>query len=303
MDNLEVLYQTLKSRGLHINKAVSLAELTTWGVGGKAALLLIAQSIPELSSVVLEADKLHVRWMVIGNGSNLLFADGGFPGMIVKLGRGFDRVKVDGRVCRAGAGVSLSKLVREASEKALGDLTFLTGIPGTVGGAIAVNAGAQGRSISECLSRVWYLDKSAEVIESDISEMCFTYRYSSLHGAGVIVEAAFALREEDREALLAKRKQYQWARRYQPKRRTAGCVFKNPGSEMPAGRLIEAAGLKGLRIGGAEVSKHHANFIVTDEGATSEDVVKLIKEITSRVKGKAGIDLDLEVEIVPDSSS
>ncbi|MBW5444827.1 UDP-N-acetylmuramate dehydrogenase [Cohnella sp. CFH 77786] len=274
-----------------------LAPYTTWKIGGPADILIVPENREELAAALALLHRHGVPWHVLGRGSNTLVADKGVRGAVVKLGDGFDDVRFEGNTVTAGASYSFIKLSVVAGKEGLTGLEFAGGIPGTVGGAVYMNAGAHGSDVSRIF-------QSADIVWVDGSEatltgegMNFSYRHSVLHEKrGIVTRASFRLEPGDRKEIAAALASYKdRRRRTQPLQEPcAGSVFRNPPGDHAA-RLIEAAGLKGLRVGGAQVSPIHANFIVNLGGATAEDVLALMGRIQRTIEDRNGITLVPEV--------
>ena len=272
---------------------------TTFRIGGPADALFFPANADELSRALRIAEELDEPCFVMGNGSNLLVRDGGLRGLVICVGEPMSAISVEGTTVRAQAGASLSRLAREALNAGLAGLVFASGIPGSVGGAVAMNAGAYGGEICNVLSRALVLDNGVAAWKS-AEELHMGYRNSDVLRRGLIVlEAEFALSEGDRDALLAETNEL--ARRRREKQPlnlpNAGSTFKRPEGHF-AGALIQEAGLKGCRVGGAQVSELHAGFIVNAGGATARDVLDLIAHVRARVKETSGVDLEPEVRII-----
>ncbi|RED64194.1 UDP-N-acetylmuramate dehydrogenase [Cohnella phaseoli] len=274
-----------------------LSKHTTWKIGGPADALIVPANEEELEAVLRLCAVHGVPWCVLGRGSNTLVSDKGVRGAVIKLGGGFDELRFDGETVVAGASYSFIKLSVMAGKEGLTGLEYAGGIPGSVGGAVYMNAGAHGSDISRILqsaSIVWE-DGSREVLGN--AEMKFSYRHSILQERrGIVTRAEFRLAQGDRKEIAAALATYKdRRRRTQPLQMAcAGSVFRNPPNDHAA-RLIEAAGLKGLREGAAEVSQMHANFIVNHGGAKAEDVLTLIGKVQQIVKQTYGITLVTEV--------
>lgn len=274
-----------------------LAGYTTWKIGGPADLLIIPGTAEELATALALLYRHGVPWCVLGRGSNTLVSDKGVRGAVIKLGDGFDDVRFDGDTVTAGASYSFIKLSVMAGKEGLTGLEFAGGIPGTVGGAVYMNAGAHSSDISRILQSadiIWE-DGSREVFGKE--QMAFTYRHSILHERrGIVTRAVFRLASGDRKEIAAALASFKDRRlRTQPLQMAcAGSVFRNPPNDHAA-RLIEAAGLKGLREGGAEVSQLHANFIVNHGDATAEDVLTLMRRVQQTIEQTYGILLVPEV--------
>ncbi|MBR3504233.1 MAG: UDP-N-acetylmuramate dehydrogenase [Clostridia bacterium] len=272
---------------------------TTFRVGGPADALFLPANGDEIVRAMREARDLGQDCFVMGNGSNLLVRDGGIRGLVIVIGEPMSGVRVEGNILRAQAGAPLTRAAREAASASLKGLAFASGIPGSVGGAVAMNAGAYGGEIKDALARALVLEGEKPVWKTP-EELRMTYRDSDALRRGLIVlEAEFRLTPGDREAILAEMNEL--ARRRREKQPlalpSAGSTFKRPEGHF-AGALIEAAGLKGLRVGGAQVSELHAGFIVNTGGATARDVQDLIALVQARVLAASGVALEPEVRII-----
>jgi UDP-N-acetylmuramate dehydrogenase len=278
-----------------------IAPLTTFRIGGPAALFVEAQDDGALAAVGEAIDAAGVPVAVIGKGSNMLVADEGFPGIVVRLGRGFRWVGRDGDRLSAGGAMPLPAMAGVAMGHRLSGLEFCVAIPASLGGAVKMNAGAHGRSISDVVDRVevFPLTGSGPRRSLESSEVGFAYRRSHLPDASIVVGATVRLEPAADEEIRAHMEEArEWRRRTQPLAEpNCGSVFKNPEGDHAA-RLIESARAKGLRVGGARVSEKHANFIVADPGARASDVWGLIRQVRSRVEQHAGIRLETEVELM-----
>lgn len=277
-----------------------LANHTTWRIGGPADLLIQPKDKESLIKVLQIVHRHEIPWSVIGRGSNLLVRDRGIRGAVLKVTEGLSHCEFRGEEVCVGAGYSMIRLAMETGKMGLTGMEFAGGIPGTVGGAVYMNAGAHGSDLSRILIEAEILFEDGEVIVLTNEEMNFSYRTSLLQQRkGIVVEARFRLQPGDRKeiaATLAANKERR--RETQPLQMPcAGSVFRNPPGDH-AGRLIEAAGLKGYRYGGAQVSEIHANFIVNRGGATATDVLTLINHIRSTIQTKFGVDLHPEVLVV-----
>ncbi|QHT60350.1 UDP-N-acetylmuramate dehydrogenase [Paenibacillus lycopersici] len=277
-----------------------LAAYTTWKIGGPADVLIIPDTQDQLVAVIRLLRSYGLPWTNLGRGSNLLVSDKGIRGVVIQPGEGFDYVRFDGNLVHAGAAYSLIKLAMLASRRGLSGLEFAGGIPGSVGGAVYMNAGAHGSDVSRIFKSADIVLETGELVRFGAEEMSFSYRHSCLHDRpGIVTGAVFELEEGDRNeisAVLAANKQ----RRLDTQPLTqpcAGSVFRNPPNDHAA-RLIQEAGLKGMRQGGAEVSTQHANFIVNTGQATAEDVLTLMKTIQQTIKERYGIQLVAEVLVV-----
>lgn len=281
--------------GCPVQAGVPLGPLTTLGVGGPASALATPGDRAELTALLEAAAGLPL--LVLGGGSNVLVADAGWDGLVVRLGGGFTGVDVRGTRLVLGAGASLSAALVAAERAGLSGLEELCGIPGTLGGAVAGNAGAWGRQIGELVASVEALEPGGSFVRLGPGEIQFGYRWSSLAGAGlVLTRVELELAPGDRERIARRRAELQAerARRQPLGERTAGSFFRNPPGDS-AGRLIEEAGCKGAREGAAVVSGRHANFIVNEGGATAAQVVRLASRVRRAVLERFGVALEPEV--------
>ncbi|HBH54818.1 MAG TPA: UDP-N-acetylenolpyruvoylglucosamine reductase [Planctomycetaceae bacterium] len=271
----------------------------TWlKVGGPAQFLVRPRTRDELVQVVATCHEEQIPVHVLGSGSNLLVRDEGVSGVVLHLGSAeLGHVTVDGNRVRAGAGALLSHTISESVKAGLGGLDALVGIPGTIGGALHGNAGGKSGDIGQFVKSVDVLTASGEQRTRRDEELSFSYRQSSLNEL-ILLEAEFELAPESYDLITHRmRKLWIMKKATQPLVfQSAGCIFKNPRG-MSAGLLIDQAGLKGTRIGHAEISDRHANFIVTHTGATARDVLRLIDLARSKVSEQFGVELELEVQI------
>jgi len=275
-----------------------LAPHTTWGIGGPAALWAEPADTADLQTLVGACGAAGVPFFVIGAGSNLLVSDTGFKGVAVALCRLAD-MRISGTHVMAGAGTSLRTLVRETMAAGLSGLECLCGVPGTVGGGLATNAGAKGRAISDTVETIEMLGHDGAVAAQPHAAFTFGYRASSVKQQGVVCAAQFRLDPKNpAEIKQTLRSSMQERKARQPlAAKTAGSVFKNPPYDA-AGRLIETSGCKGWAEGGAVVSEKHANFIVNRGGARAQDVLALMARVRAQVAKVTGVELEPEVEIV-----
>lgn len=274
-----------------------LAPYTTWKIGGPADVMVTPSSKEKLAETVQLLHRLGVPWFLLGRGSNLLVSDKGFRGAVIRLGPAFDQVRFDGATVYAGAAISFVKLSVLAGKEGLTGLEFAGGIPGSVGGAVYMNAGAHGADVSRILNKAEVLLETGEWRTMEKGDLQYGYRHSVLQETrGIVTEAVFELAYGDRKEIAGAMAAYKdRRRRTQPLQYPcAGSTFRNPPGGFAA-KLIEEAGLKGKRIGGAEVSVQHANFIINTGHATAEDVLALIAHIQSTVQEKFGLELVPEV--------
>ncbi|MDO3678142.1 UDP-N-acetylmuramate dehydrogenase [Paenibacillus ehimensis] len=277
-----------------------LAPYTTWKIGGPADILLIPRTRSQLIDAVKLLNRHETPWTVLGRGSNMLVSDKGIRGAVIKLGDALETVRFEGELVYAGGAYSFIKLSVMAGKEGLTGLEFAGGIPGTVGGAVYMNAGAHGSDVSRILLRAEVLLPTGELVTLNNEDLAYAYRHSILQTKpGIVTEAVFQLRYGDRKEIAATLASYKDRRlRTQPLQLAcAGSVFRNPQGHFAA-KLIEEAGLKGLRVGGAEVSPLHANFIVNTGQATAHDVLTLIEQVKTAVKEKFGVCLVPEVLVV-----
>ena len=296
------LVAALESRlspGAVIRRDEPMARRTTLRVGGVADLFVEPDGERDLAIVLEETQRFQVPWRILGRGSNLLVRDAGVRGVVISLGRPvFATIEGEGCRLRCGAGARLKEVSNEARRRGLAGLEFLAGIPGSVGGALRMNAGAWNAMTFEVLDEVRYMGPDGSVVERPASEVPARYRRCDLFRDHIALGAVFRGREAttaEVEKTLNELNAKRWAS--QPAAPSAGCIFKNP-STIPAGRLIDELGLKGTRVGGASVSMEHGNFIVNDGRATANDVLTLIERIRDCAREQRGVELETEVEIL-----
>ncbi len=274
---------------------------TTMKIGGPADLLIEPSSVQNLAKVMEFIRKHHLKWRAIGRGSNLLVSDKGMEGAVIKLGSGLDDLEINGEEIKVGSGYSLISLSTMISKKGLSGLEFASGIPGSVGGAVYMNAGAHGSDISRILIKAHVLFEDGTMSWLTNEEMEFSYRTSILQKKrpGIVVEAVFQLKEGNQKEIVAEmQKNKDYRKVTQPwNYPCAGSIFRNP---LPyyAGKLIEEAGLKGFQIGGAKISEMHGNFIVNAGNATAKDVLEVIQHVKDRIFELYGVKMETEVEII-----
>ena len=275
-----------------------LAMHTWFQLGGPAEYFAEPETVDELTALVRRCHEEGVPTRLLGQGSNILVRDEGVPGMVIRLSApAFCGIRVEGHTLVASGGALLGRVVTTAVHRGLAGLETLIGIPGTVGGALHGNAGAHGESIGQWTLQATVVTTSGEICRRGSEELSFGYRQSNLDDL-VILETHCELQEDDPREL-AQRMQKHWIVRKasQPLgHQCAGCAFKNPRG-MSAGEIIDDAGLKGTRIGGAVVSDRHANFIVAEPECSSQDVLRLIELIRGQIHDRMGIELELELEI------
>lgn len=277
-----------------------MSNYTTWKIGGPADVLIIPKGKQELIRTMQIIHRHKQPWTKIGKGSNTLVMDKGIRGIVVKLGEGLSGLEFEGNLVRVGAAFGLIKLSVLVGKQGLTGLEFAGGIPGSVGGAVYMNAGAHGSDLSKIVKTVEAVVENGDLVRFTNEEMQFSYRHSVLQGLNAVVtEVELELQQGDRKEIAAAMATFKDRRlRTQPLQMAcAGSVFRNPEGHYAA-ELIEKAGLKGLRIGEAEISTQHANFIVNTGNATARDVLAIIERVKTEVKDKFGIQLVPEVLMV-----
>jgi UDP-N-acetylmuramate dehydrogenase len=282
-----------------IHQHIPMSELTSFRIGGPADLILFPSCVKDLQMVMSLFGQEGVKALPLGNGTNILVSDRGVREPLISLSHGFREIKSEGTKVTAGGGVGLAQLLRFGADSALNGLEPLAGIPGTVGGAIKMNAGIRGTEIGNVVSSLMIIDSSGQIRRLKRDEVHFGYRSIDLPKETIILQGEFSLQKgkaedikERMEAILRTRSKTQPL-----SLPSAGSIFRNPRG-IPAGQLIEELGLKGYRIGDAMVSTIHANFIVNLGAACAKDVIGLIDVIRERVYQEIGITLELEVEII-----
>ncbi len=273
---------------------------TTFRIGGAADYFITPATAKELAAAIEVCRQYEQSYYVIGNGSNLLVSDKGFRGVIFHIGKGMDNLTVDGHTVLAGAGASLAKMASMAANAGLFGLEFAGGIPGSVGGAVMMNAGAYGGEIKDTIQWAKVLWESGEIVTLSKEALELSYRHSVLmEKKGIVLEAAFLLQEGTKEEILAKMQEYNASRREkQPLNYpSAGSTFKRPEGYF-AGKLIMDAGLRGFRIGDAMVSEKHCGFVINAGHATAAEVKELMTQIDDKVYRQFGVHLEPEVRLV-----
>lgn len=273
---------------------------TSFRIGGPADILVLPERTEEIKKTVELCNAFHVPFFVLGNGTNLLVRDEGIRGVVIKLSSNFNDVNVSGNIITCRAGVALSTVSRVALENSLSGLEFANGIPGTVGGAAVMNAGAYGGEMADVVKTVTTIDINGNIEKLTKKELNYSYRYCSLQkGDRILLEVEMELKPGNYNEIKSKMEDYLNRRKEkQPLNLpSAGSAFKRPQGNY-AGYLIEKAGLKGYRVGGAMISDLHAGFIVNIDNASFQDVYNLIKYVQEQVKQKFSIDLETEIKIV-----
>ncbi len=272
-----------------------LGEKTTYRSGGACSIFIEVGLENDLQVIADRVSRLSIPVAVLGNGSNLLVSDNGFSGLILRLGREFKSLSIEGEIVVAGAAASLPVVARKTVAAGLTGFEWAVGVPGSMGGAVRMNAGGHGSDMSKSVRSIEGIDlRSGSHFSLSLDQLNFSYRNSSISSGQIIVKVVLGLREGNVEESASEISEIvRWRVENQPGGQNAGSVFTNPENES-AGRLIEAAGCKGLRIGTAYVSEKHANFIQVEHGGKSEDVAALIQEVRNQVFEKFGVKLDSE---------
>ena len=287
--------------GLELREGEPMSAHCTFRIGGPADLFAAPASEPELLALLALLRERQVPWLLLGRGSNLLIPDEGYRGVAVRLGPGLDEVRAEGETLYAGAGAALSAVSQRAREEGLTGLEFAQGIPGSLGGAVVMNAGAYGGELKDVVRSVRYLDAGGTLRET--ADPGFSYRRSMFSQGGLtVLSAALTLRPGDGAAIAARMREL--AEQRQAKQPldlpSAGSTFKRPATGFAAA-MIDGAGCKGLRVGGAQVSEKHAGFVVNTGGATCADVLALMELVKARVYEKYGVELEPEVRVISNS--
>ena len=276
-----------------------MSKHTYFGIGGRATAYAEVAAVQELAAVA----SLKKRWRIpvafIGRGSNLLINDAGYEGIVVRLIGEFDQIQFNGNCVRAGAGVSLPKLSKTTARRSLSGAEFALGIPGSVGGALIMNAGAWGSCFADLVEKIQVMSDDGELIDISHDDAVFGYRCSQLQAYFCATGVALKLTPGNSEAITARMQElYKRKTESQPfVEENAGCMFVNPPGSS-AGKLIDDCGLKGYRVGGAEVSRIHGNFIINTGSATAQDVLNLARRIQTHVKKESGVNLQMEVKLL-----
>ena len=279
-------------------KGELLSNHTTFRIGGGAQYWAEPKDVAQLAELLFWCRKNKIRVRVIGSGSNILVPDHGLRGVVVRLNTSFFTTisKMD-RLCLVGAGTQLSSFIAYCTRQGLSGVEFLSGIPGTVGGALVGNAGTKDKSIGDLVEFVIVMDYNGHIRKQSAADLDFSYRHSNIYDC-VVLQACLKLVKKNKTIIRTTIARFVYARRKSQGKswRSAGCCFKNPQGDS-AGRLIDACGLKGARRGNAVVSYTHANFILNDGNATASDVLALIRLIKAKVKKRFGIRLEPEIKI------
>ncbi|MEN3014228.1 MAG: UDP-N-acetylmuramate dehydrogenase [Endomicrobiia bacterium] len=295
-------FDILKQHNIDVKLNEPLKRYTTLNIGGEARYFVKSNNISELITVLKLSKEFHQKVLIIGAGSNMLISDKGFEGVVIKLSDEFCKFEIISNKVLCGAGVMLPLLIKTVVDYSLGGLEELFGIPGSVGGAIMMNAGTKVATISDNLESIEAIkiDEPDKIVKFSKNEINFEYRKSNLE-CFVIIKAIFNLKPADKNFLkeritnlLIERNKTQPLGTF-----NVGCIFKNPqGGKVSSAKLIEECGLKGFSCGDAYISEKHANFIINKKNATSEDFVNIIRYVIKKVKEKYGIELEPEIKLV-----
>lgn len=300
MDRFELLYKELKVRCPELEVLVQepMSRHTSFRIGGPAALMALPQNVEEAAVAVRTARDMDIVPFFLGNGSNLLVPDQGVARFLIKTAGGLDGCSLNGTAITAGSGVSLARLSLFARDSGLTGLEFAQGIPGTLGGAVTMNAGAYGGEMAQVVKSVLCLNEDGNVEE--VTDFDFAYRHSAFSdGRRMILSVVMELKQGDREEIRLRMEELSLQRQTkQPlEYPSAGSMFKRPAGHFAAA-LIDRCGLKGFTVGGAQVSEKHAGFVVNRGGATCADVLELVRQVKAKVKEQTGVDLEMEVRVL-----
>lgn len=299
--------KTAQALGVRTKRNEPMSAHTTFKVGGCCDIMAFVNSVESVRGLILCANAIGLDYYILGNGSNVLFSDKGYRGAIILLGADFSDITVKDDIANAStdtitasAGTSLKKVCLKALESGLTGLEFAYGIPGTVGGAIYMNAGAYGGEMKDVVASVTCVNRCGEIITHCADDLSFSYRSSRFCDSGeIILSADFKLEKGDPSSIKARMDELMERRKSrQPlEYPSAGSTFKRPEGSY-AGLVIEQSGLKGYTVGGAQISEKHANFVINMGGATAEDIMKLISDVKKTVKEKTGYELECEIKII-----
>ncbi|HYK11246.1 MAG TPA: UDP-N-acetylmuramate dehydrogenase [Gemmatimonadales bacterium] len=288
----------LKFRGRLLEQE-PLARYTTYRIGGPAKYMLFPGDTEDVQRGIDMAQSRNLPWVVLGLGSNVLVKDSGFPGLVIRMGKGLDRFEMKGATAIVGAGMPTPILARRTAEAGFVGVERFVGIPGTVGGGIYMNAGCHGAEFSEVVTEITVMDAKGKIKQIGRKQISFKYRASNL-GPVIVLEAKLVLGEESPAKLKELQSRlFRWRKAGTPyDQPCCGSVFKNPSLTRTAGMLIDEAGLKGHTVGGAQVSTMHANYFVNQNNATAADVLKLMEHVRKTVQKKTGVELEPEVRVI-----
>ena len=294
------LFETIEKNTLAevaINEPLS--KHTTYGIGGPAEIMVFPENKTDLIQIIRTARKMNQPVSILGSGSNILISDNGIKGVVISLKNTLKLIEIENQKLYAECGSMLGRIVKQAVKHNLIGLENLNGVPGTLGGALVMNAGAWGGEISENIVQVELIDEDGKLRYLQKNEINFSYRQSSFNKKDILLSAEFLLKKADKEIINKNFVEAQTGRKStQPlNKRSAGSLFKNPKGHS-AGKLIDEAGLKGFSIGQAKISDKHANFFINEGNASSKDMLQLIKKAHQTVKEKFNINLELEVKLM-----
>ena len=286
-------------KGITVLEQELMQKHTTFRVGGAAKYFAIPKNVDEIQTLIAYCQKQNMSYCVLGNGSNVLFADAGYDGMIIQIGNAMSEIRVDGTVVYAQAGAILARVAKTAYEAGLTGMEFAAGIPGSIGGAIVMNAGAYGGEMKDIVSCVDVLSTDGTRRKYTCDEMEFSYRHSIIDSDKIVVGVELALQKGDKTVILNRMNELAEARRSkQPlEYPSAGSTFKRPEGYFAA-KLIDDSGLRGYRVGGAMVSEKHCGFVVNVEHASTADVLAVMQHVQEVVNEKYGVMLEPEVRII-----
>lgn len=298
MELRETLTALLAQEGSVCRFMEPMSSHTTFRIGGPAAAFVCPEGETDLKNVIDFCRREQIPYRILGNGSNLLVSDAGFKGVVISMTECWQSLRTEGERIFAGAGQLLSRTARRALEEGLTGFEFAAGIPGTVGGALVMNAGAYGFEMKDILESARVMTPEGEILTLGPGGLCLGYRTSCIpFREYTVLEACFLLKKGDKESIEASMKELAEKRREkQPLQYpSAGSTFKRPQGHFAA-QLIEEAGLKGLTVGGAQVSEKHSGFVINRGGATAADVMELCRQVREKVKARSGVELEMEVK-------
>ena len=293
---LEKLQKVLGEAKVLVNEPM--ASHTTFRIGGPADYFVMPETVEEVAAVLKLCKEEEMPYFILGNGSNLLVGDKGFRGVVIQLYKNFDELQIEGTTVTAKSGAMLIRVAKESGKAGLTGLEFASGIPGTIGGAMVMNAGAYGGEMKDVVSAVTVLTKDGEIKTLTGDEMNFRYRGSVVEDEGYIVlEAVMELKKGNLEEIQARSEELSIQRKTkQPiEYPSAGSTFKRPEGYF-AGKLIQDSGLRGYKVGGAQVSEKHCGFVINAGGATAADVMQLMQDVSDKVNAQFGVTLEPEVK-------
>lgn len=295
---LEELYRIVGESNIRLNELMS--RHTTFRIGGPADCFVMPETVEEIGQVIMSCKAFGVPFFILGNGSNLLVSDKGIEGVVIQVFRNLENFTIEGNVVKAQAGVMLSRLGNAIKEAGLTGFEFASGIPGTLGGAVVMNAGAYGGEMKDIISSVQLMDYDGNLLELSCQDMDFSYRHSIVGKKNyIVVGATMILEYGNKEEIKEKMEELSLARRTkQPlEYPSAGSTFKRPEGYF-AGKLIQDANLRGYRVGDAQVSEKHCGFVINRGNATASDVMQLITDVQNKVKHEFDVDLEPEVRLI-----